>query len=316
MGAFDDTGTDRGEEPVVVPRALDGERVDRAVALLTGWSRSDVQALLQAGDVLVGGQPTGKSRRLHTGDVVEVLRAPQRPSPVGPEPVPVDVRHADQHVVVVNKPAGLVVHPGAGHPHGTLVQGLLARFPDIAEVGDPARPGIVHRLDRDTSGLLVVARRPPAYEHLVDALARRTVERSYLALVSGIPSARRGVVDAPIGRSTQRRTRMAVRDAGRPARTAFEVVAGWPDADVTLLSCQLETGRTHQIRVHFAAIDHPVAGDPEYGSRGRHGLERQFLHASRLAFAHPTSGDRLEFTSALPEDLLSALERARRSSPQ
>jgi 23S rRNA pseudouridine1911/1915/1917 synthase len=294
------------EEPLVVPPTLAGERIDRTVAMLTGWSRAEVQALVAADAVLVGGQPVGKSHRLRAGDVIELLSAPAAPTLPEGEAVPVDVRHVDDDVIVVNKPAGLVVHPGAGHQHGTLVHGLLARFPELATVGEPARPGIVHRLDRDTSGLLVVARTPRAYEQLVDALAARGVDREYLALVGGIPDSRRGVVDAPIGRSAQRRTRMAVRDRGRPARTAFEVVETWSDSGVALVECRLETGRTHQIRVHLAAIGHPVVGDDAYGGRARAGtieVGRPFLHATHLGFPHPAGTGPVSFDEPLPPEL-------------
>ena len=178
-------------ETVVVPESLAGERVDRAVALLTGWSRADVQDLLEAGDVLVGGDTVAKSRRLEAGEVIALLRAPAPEAPPGPEPVDIVVRHADDDVIVVAKPAGMVVHPGAGHEHGTLVSGLLARFPELEGVGDRFRPGIVHRLDRETSGLLVVARSPTRYESLVAQLSGRTVDRCYQALVWGVPAAAR-----------------------------------------------------------------------------------------------------------------------------
>jgi 23S rRNA pseudouridine1911/1915/1917 synthase len=298
---------DRDDDAIVVPQSLDGERVDRAIALLTGWSRAEVQALLREGEVLVGGREVGKSHRLRAGDEIDVLGAPEAPAvPLAEPGVTVEVRHADEEVIVVNKPAGLVVHPGAGHAHGTLVQGLLALFPELAAVGERSRPGIVHRLDRDTSGLLVVARTQRAHEHLVAALARRDVERDYLALVQGAPSAPRGVVDAPIGRSAQRRTRMAVRDAGRPARTTFEVVSAWPDAGVTLLSCGLETGRTHQIRVHLSAVGLPIVGDTVYGGPPRAGsaeLDRPFLHAIRLEFPHPDGSGPRSFEEPLPAEL-------------
>jgi 23S rRNA pseudouridine1911/1915/1917 synthase len=295
-------------EPFVVPANLEGERVDRAIAFLTGWSRREVQVLVSAGDVLVGGRPVARSHRLVAGDVVEVLGEPPVEEPPGPEPVPVEVRYADDDVIVVAKPAGLVVHPGAGHPNGTLVHGLLARFPEIAGVGDPQRPGIVHRLDRDTSGLLVVARTEPAYRTLVDALTRHDVERWYLALVWGAPEALRGVIDAPIGRSTRRRTRMAVRESGRPARTAYEVARTFAAPPVALVECRLETGRTHQIRVHLAAIGHPVVGDGAYGgSRSSLSLGRPFLHATRLEFRHPATGEAMRFEEPLPDDLAAAL---------
>jgi 23S rRNA pseudouridine1911/1915/1917 synthase len=295
-------------DPIVVPEELAGERVDRAVALLTGWSRADVQTLLAAGDVLVGGEPAGKSRRLETGDVIDLLRAPAPDEPPGPEPVEIVVRYADDDVIVVAKPAGLVVHPGAGHEHGTLVSGLLEQFPELVGVGDRFRPGIVHRLDRETSGLLVVARSERAYDALVEQLSNRTVDRCYDALVWGVPAARRGIVDAPIGRSQSRRTRMAVRSEGRPARTAYEVMETWSAPLVARVECRLETGRTHQIRVHLAAIGHPVVGDPAYrGVRDSVPLRRPFLHARALGFDHPATGERVQFEEPLPADLTAVI---------
>jgi 23S rRNA pseudouridine1911/1915/1917 synthase len=296
----------------VVPAALAGERVDRAISLLTGWSRAEVVSLVEAGAVTVGGLPVAKSRRLAEGEEVEVAGEPAPELPPVPEPVEFTVVHADDDVVVVSKPAGLVVHPGAGHPTGTLAGGLLARFPDIAGVGDPMRPGIVHRLDRDTSGLMVAARTPAAHAALTAALAAREVERVYLGLAWGRFDTRRGSIDAPIGRSDRRRTRMAVREAGREARTGYEVVRQYDDPLCALVECRLETGRTHQIRVHLAAIGHPVVGDAAYGG-DRPALRpgRPFLHASSLAFTHPASGERLSFSDPLPPELgavLSALD--------
>ncbi len=255
-------------EQLVVPDALAGERLDRAVALLTGWTRREVQDLVQAGSVLVDGERVPKSRKLEAGSVVEVLAEPEVAGrPVADPSIDVVVRYEDDDLVVVAKPAGLVVHPGAGHVDGTLVNGLLARYPEIADVGDPARPGIVHRLDRDTSGLLVVARSAAAYDGLVEMLAAHDVERRYDALVWGVPDSPRGVIDAPIGRSIRRPTRMSVREGGREARTAYEVVATYREPDVARLVCRLETGRTHQIRVHLLAIAHPVVGDAAYGGK-------------------------------------------------
>jgi 23S rRNA pseudouridine1911/1915/1917 synthase len=303
------------DEPLVVPAVLAGERVDRAVALLTGWSRADVQSLLEAGDVLVEGATVAKSRRLEAGEVVTVLRVPAPEAPPAPEPVEIVVRHVDDDVIVVAKPAGLVVHPGAGHEHGTLVSGLLQRFPELEGVGDRFRPGIVHRLDRETSGLLVVARSPRAYDSLVAQLSARTVDRCYQALVWGVPAARRGIVDAPIGRSEARRTRMAVRAEGRPARTAYEVIDTWSTPVVARVECKLETGRTHQIRVHLAAIGHPVCGDAQYGAAAcgrRLGLTRQYLHAAKLVFMHPITGGLVLCESNLPVDLHHASEAAAR----
>ena len=296
-----------------IPASLDGERVDRAVALLTGWQRSQVQALLERHDVLVDGQPVAKSHRLRTGSVVELLSEPAVEVAPQPDPaVPVTVRYVDDDVVVVAKPAGLVVHPGAGHIGGTLVNGLLAQFPDLVGVGDPYRPGIVHRLDRDTSGPLVAARSPRAYDALVAELSEHAVERSYIALVWGHLASPRGVIDAPIGRSAARRTRMAVRDAGKPARTEYAVREEFDRPVCTLLDCQLETGRTHQIRVHLAAIGHPVVGDGTYGgARDSLVLDRPFLHAASLAFDHPVTREHLQFEEPLPPELQAVLDRLR-----
>ena len=214
--------------------------------------------------------------------------------------------HLDDDLVVIDKPPGLVVHPAPSYKGETLVDLMEG----IAGGGAEERAGVVHRLDKDTSGLMLVARNEASHRDLSAQVKRREVVREYTALVEGHLDSRTGTIDAPLGRHRRRRTRMAVQGAAsREARTHFEVLERLP-AD-TLVRARLETGRTHQIRVHFAAIEHPVAGDPEYGSRGRHGLERQFLHASRLGFKHPGTEEELEFTSELPEDLAGALERAR-----
>jgi 23S rRNA pseudouridine1911/1915/1917 synthase len=302
-------------EMLVVPAALAGERLDRAVALLTGWTRREVQDLIDGDDVLLDGRVVAKSRRLEEGDVIELLAEPTVPGlPQADPDVDFAVRHEDEHVLVIAKPAGLVVHPGAGHPDHTLVNGLLARYPELATrgVGDPVRPGIVHRLDRDTTGLLAVARTPEAYEALVAMLAAHEVERRYTALVWGTLDAPRGVIDAPIGRSVRRPTRMAVREGGRAARTAYDVKAEYVDPVVSLLECRLETGRTHQIRVHLQAIGHPVVGDGSYsGARDGIVIARPFLHAGGLAFAHPITGARIEVDEPLPPDLVAVLETLR-----
>jgi 23S rRNA pseudouridine1911/1915/1917 synthase len=289
---------------VVVPESLGGERVDRAVALLTGWSRSSVREMVERGDVLVDGTAVARSARLEAGATLEWRGEPVVADLPGPEPdVVFAVVYEDDDVIVVDKPAGLVVHPGAGHPTGTLVGGLLARY-DISGVGDPARPGIVHRLDRETSGLLVVARTPDAYEALVEALSTHAVARRYIAVVRGVPATLRGTVDAPIGRSPRSPTRMAVRTGGREARTHYEVVETFDDS--ARLSVELETGRTHQIRVHLAAIDHPVLGDSVYG-RADPRVSRPFLHAAGLEFLHPVTEVPMVFESPLPADLQRAL---------
>jgi len=218
----------------------------------------------------------------------------------------------DEHLLVVDKPAGLVVHPARGHREGTLSQLLTDTVGGVAG-GDPDRPGIVHRLDRDTSGLLVVARSEETHRLLQEALRKRLIEREYLALVEGLPPARTGTIEAPIGRHPRIRTRMAVGGtASREARTHFTLERSL--SGVSLLRLRLDTGRTHQIRVHLQAIGHPVCGDPEYGTAGMLGLTRQFLHATRLAFPHPITGEPVEVNSPLPEDLRKALERAEAGS--
>jgi len=304
---------------VVVPASLDGVRVDRAVALLADVSRSAVDALVADGRVRVDGKlVASRSAHLREGQTLEVDR-PEEQVVAGPEGDPtvdVVVVHEDSDVIVIDKQAGLVVHPGAGHRSGTLVHGLVARYPELsalpAEVGsEPDRPGIVHRLDRGTSGLMVVARTPVAYHSLVSQLSARAVSRTYRALVLGQVEGESGLVDAPIGRSVSSPTRMAISRKGKEARTRYQVEQRFTSpAPTTLVRASLETGRTHQIRVHLAAIGHPVAGDEPY-SQGRSlpgaTINRPFLHAYALAFDHPTTGERLSWTSDLPEDLAAQL---------
>jgi 23S rRNA pseudouridine1911/1915/1917 synthase len=299
-----------------VPAALAGERLDRIVALLLDVSRSVAATVIEAGGANVDGTvcTTGKLR-LDEGQAVEVdpSKVPVASLP-GPEPqIEFGVIHVDDAVIVVDKPAGLVVHPGAGNPHGTLVNGLLARFPDIAGVGEPHRPGIVHRLDAGSSGLLVVARTQPAADALIEQFATHAATRAYVALVWGHPEAPHGVIDAPIGRSRRDPLRMAVVADGRPSRTEYRVLRRFDSpAELALLDCRLETGRTHQIRVHLGSIDHPLVGDPVYGQRRpRLQLERPFLHAVELAFEHPHSGERMTFHSELADDLAARLATLR-----
>lgn len=297
-----------------VPAALGGERVDRVVAFMTGLTRADVASLIAGGAVELRGKVVTKpSVKVAEGDelVVAVPEVVDEPA-AKPEPdVEVPVVHADDDVLVVDKPQELVVHPGAGNASGTMVAGLLARFPDLAGVGEPDRPGIVHRLDKGTSGLLVVARTPAAYESLVAQLSSRTVERRYLALVWGHPTPATGLVDAPIGRSKKDPTRMAVSSSGREARTRYEVRQVFTEPiEAALVECRLETGRTHQIRVHLAAIGHPIVGDPRYrGKRASFPTPRTFLHAHTLAFDHPATGERVSFSAPLPADLAAVLAR-------
>ena len=296
-----------------IPAALAGERVDRAVAMLTGLARAEVAALVESGDVKLAGRPVRtRSKRVAEGDVLEV-EVPDRPDErvVADPSVHVPIAFADEDVIVVDKPADLVVHPGNGHETGTLVHGLLAQFPDMADVGEPDRPGIVHRLDKGTSGLLVVARSREAYESLVEQLSRRTVTRAYVALVWGGVSADAGLIDAPLARSEQDPTRIAVSHTGREARTRYTVIDRFTEPTAaTQLECRLETGRTHQIRVHLQAIGHPVVGDDRYGGLRRGvQVERPFLHAVHLAFVHPASGETMAFDSPLPADLAAVLDQ-------
>jgi 23S rRNA pseudouridine1911/1915/1917 synthase len=260
--------------------------------------------------VTVDGARRSKSYRLQAGSVVEV-ELQERTETLEPEPVTVKIAYEDEHLVVVDKPAGITVHPGAGASVGTLAGQLLT----LGAVGgdDAERPGIVHRLDRDTSGLLVVARTEAAYEALQTAIRRREIERRYLALVKGQPQSRTGRVDAPIGRDRRDPTRRSLNtDEPRDSVTWFEVVETMREH--ALLDVRLETGRTHQIRVHLTAIDLPVSGDPVYGVKGDLGLQRQFLHAHRLRFAHPATGTDIDVESSLPEELVEALARARPAS--
>jgi 23S rRNA pseudouridine1911/1915/1917 synthase len=287
-------------------RASEADRLDRAVAARPEvGSRGLAERLIGAGAVVVDGEARAKSFRLEGGEDVQV-ELPDEPGALVPEEMDLRVAWEDEHLVVVDKPAGVVVHPARAHRQGTLVQALAGK---VAGGEFPDRPGIVHRLDRDTSGLLVVARSDAVHAKLKAALARRDIVREYLALVEGRPPARRGTIDAPLGRDRRVRTRVSTdTDEPRAAVTHFEVERALPHD--TLLRVRLETGRTHQIRAHLLAIGHPVAGDPEYGTPGRHGLRRQFLHAARLAFAHPVTGEAVDVSSPLPADLAAALERA------
>lgn len=289
----------------VIPAALDGQRVDRVVALLVDVSRSVATALVEAGAVRVDGTVAMEGKRkVSEGQSISVDTSsiPVAEGPTADQSIQFEVMYADDDVAVIDKPAGLVVHPAPGHASGTLVNGLLHRFPVVATIGEPHRPGIVHRLDAGTTGLLVVALSSLAYDRLREALAAHAVEREYVAVVHGVPEPERGAIDAAIGRDQRDPTKMAIVPDGRAARTHYEV-RGIVDGGAVLL-CRLETGRTHQIRVHLASIGHPVVGDPVYGSpRGTLRASRPMLHAVRLAFDHPATGERLEFRSSIPDDL-------------
>jgi 23S rRNA pseudouridine1911/1915/1917 synthase len=292
---------------VRVPPEAAGTRLDRFLAGLDEiGSRAAAERVLAAGSVLVDGRSRPKGHRLAGGEDLD-FEPPEVPAPLRPEVRDVPVAYEDEHLLVVDKPAGLAVHPGAGRTSGTLAHALAG----TAAGGDEeTRPGIVHRLDRDTSGLMVVAKSGQAYGALERLVRARALERGYLALARGRPRSRSGRIDAPIGRDRHEPTRRSLdTDTPREAVTHFEVRELLPEH--ALLGVRLETGRTHQIRVHLAAVGLPIAGDPVYGVRGDLGLDRQFLHAARLAFPHPLGGGRVEVESPLPDDLAAALERAR-----
>ncbi|MFA9428915.1 RluA family pseudouridine synthase [Egicoccus sp. AB-alg2] len=300
----------------VVPDEQDGQRLDVVVAGLLDVSRSRAAARLAAGDVTLAGRPAGKQQRVRAGQTVEVRAAAPAAAPPAPPPLP-PVRYQDAHLLVVAKPAGMVVHPGHGRPHGTLVDALRGAGVPLAAVGGDERPGIVHRLDRDTSGLLVVAKTDAAHAGLVSALKRRQVARRYLAVVQGVPPNRRGRVEAPLARAPGDRTRFAVRADGKPAVTRYvvldDVAAGGSGQHVAALACALETGRTHQIRVHLAALGHPILADTTYRGSAtlaeRLGVSRIALHAGRLAFVHPITGVEVAVDEPLPDDLAALRDR-------
>ncbi len=279
----------------------------------TGLSRSRLQALAADGLITVNDQPARSAQRVRPGDAIVVsVPTVAAPADLVPQDIPLAVVYEDSHVAVVDKPAGLAVHPGPGHPDGTLVNALLARCPDIRGIGGELRPGIVHRLDRDTSGLMVVAKTQPAHIRLTEQLKDRSVLKEYLGVAVGLVTPASGVIDAPIARDPRHRQRMAVDAGGRVARTHYETEAELPDH--TLLRLRLETGRTHQIRVHLSYLGYPLLGDPVYGKASDR-IERQFLHAARLGFRHPETGEWSEHEAGLPVDLARLLAKLRSNAP-
>ena len=300
---------DDGRLSLVVPPEAAGDRLDRFVASLPEiGSRSAAERLLASGLVVVDGATRAKSHRLEGGETVDVEIPAVRRSTLEPEDVPLRVAYEDEHLLVIDKPAGVVVHPSAGHGRGTLVHGLLGHA--IAGGEEAERPGIVHRLDRDTSGLLVVARSNDSHRRLQRLLRRRELVREYAALVRGRPRSRAGRIEAPIGRDRRDATRMSL-DTATPRDAVTHFTVRELLRSHALLDVRLETGRTHQIRVHLSAIDLPVSGDPVYGAPDDLGLERQFLHAARLSFPHPVTGDAISVESPLPDELAAALDVAR-----
>jgi len=272
--------------------------------LKEGLTRAKAQTLIRDGNVLVNGSTSKPSTRLNKGDRIRLSVTDAPPADTTPEPLPLSIVHEDNHVVVVDKPAGLTVHPAPGHAGGTLANALLARYPELRGVGDRLRPGIVHRLDADTSGLIMVARTPAAYLNLQKQIKDRTITKVYLTLVRGQPRPSKGRIEAPIARDPRSRQRMAIVEGGRTSTTEYSTLRTL--GEFTLLEVKPHTGRTHQIRVHLSAIGHPVAGDAKYGGRVPF-LKRQFLHAHRLGFLLPPTGRYVEFTSPLPPDLETAL---------
>jgi 23S rRNA pseudouridine1911/1915/1917 synthase len=294
--------------------AEDGPRLDRYLAeIWPDLSRSRLQSLILNGLVCVNGAGARSSYKVRQGDLLSVSIPPPSHLSLSPEDIPLSVIYEDADLVVIDKPAGLVVHPGPGHPAGTLVNALLAHCPDLAGIGGVERPGIVHRLDKDTSGLMVVAKNEAAHQSLTRQMKERTVTKGYLALVHGEPRPPQGTIDAPIGRDPRNRQRMAVVSGGRAASSAYTTIQRL--GAYSLVEVRIHTGRTHQIRVHLAYVGHPVVGDPVYGRKGKGAaapggvtLDRQFLHAAVLGFRLPCSGEYREFRCDLPEDLRAVLE--------
>ena len=319
--------TPQGEQKTIQVSEEDPVRLDQFLVKIADLpSRAYGQKLIKDGNVLVNDKTSRSSRKLFSGDRVTITIPPSEPSVLAPEEIELDIRHEDENLVVVNKPAGMVVHPGAGVRSGTLVNALLYRYGDLAVTDEPFRPGIVHRLDKKTSGLLLVARNRLTHVRLAEAIRLREVARRYLAVVWGnVPDS--GVIEAPLGRSKRDRKRMAVRPEGKDALSRFENRERF--LYTSLVEVKLETGRTHQIRVHFSHKGHPVFGDPEYGGRKKalkgiapdrrrsaggalDRIERQALHAWRLRFVHPVTGEAMEFTSEPPSDMIDLLQYLRK----
>lgn len=294
---------------IEIPADLDGTRADRAVAILCDISRQAARMAIESGGVVRRGLALTGAVKVAEGDVLQVHLVEAQQTVIPEASVDFAVAFEDEDVLVVDKPAGVVVHPGAGRPGGTLANGLLARFPELSDLAQECRWGIVHRIDRDTSGLLIVGRNAKTFQRLQAALKGREIKRDYRALVSGLFESATGTIDAPIGRDPAEPTRMAVVEAGRSARTHYQRLAEWDDADVSLASVSLETGRTHQIRVHMQSIGHPVVGDPIYGRKrptpGDPG--RTWLHAASLTFDHPSGSGPMTVRSDLPEDLVASI---------
>lgn len=286
-------------------------RIDKVLSQeLADYSRSQIQQWLKDERVMVNGTTVKANYKVKAGDQVTIAVPEPIVLELTPENIPLEIVYEDEDVAVVNKPQGMVVHPSAGHPNGTLVNALLFHMKDLSSINDVIRPGIVHRIDKDTSGLLMIAKNDFAHESLAKQLKEKTSLRKYVALVHGVISHEKGVIDAPIGRSKTDRKMQAVIEEGKPAVTHFQVLERF--ADFTLVELQLETGRTHQIRVHMKYIGYPLAGDPVYGPKKTLPGKGQFLHAQVLGFEHPRTGEFLTFTAPLPEVFQKTLEKLRK----
>lgn len=295
------------EQELIITEA--GSRLDKALADLTDLSRSQANDEIKKGGVLVNGKPAKAKYAVKVGDVITYQLPEEEILDYLPEDLPLDIVYQDEAVAVVNKPQGMVVHPSAGHASGTLVNALLYHIKDLSTINGVVRPGIVHRIDKDTSGLLMIAKNDQAHQALAEELKAKKSLRKYLAIVHGNLPTDRGVIEAPIGRSDKDRKKQAVTAKGKPALTRFQVLERF--GAYSLVELTLETGRTHQIRVHMAYIGHPVAGDPVYGPRKTLAGQGQFLHAQTLGFTHPTSGEELVFTAPAPAIFQETLERLR-----
>ncbi|MCS0787296.1 RluA family pseudouridine synthase [Cytobacillus pseudoceanisediminis] len=297
----------------IIPEEQAGERIDKVLSTLNAeWSRTQVQQWIKDGNVLVNGQKPKTNYKCTENDKIEISIPEPEELDVVPEKMDLDIYYEDKDVLVVNKPKGMVVHPAAGHGTGTLVNGLMAHCTDLSGINGVMRPGIVHRIDKDTSGLLMVAKNDMAHESLVNQLMNKTVTRKYRAIVHGVIPHDYGTIDAPIARDPKDRQSMTVVDNGKHAVTHFQVLERF--RDFTLVECQLETGRTHQIRVHMKYIGYPLAGDPKYGPRKTLDIGGQALHAGVLGFEHPRTGEYLEFEASTPayfEELLDKLANNR-----
>ena len=290
----------------------DNERIDKVIAALNEeWSRSKVQQWIKNGLVTVNDQHVKANYKCSAGDIVVVRLPEPEPLHVEPENIPLDIYYEDADVLVVNKPRGMVVHPAPGHMRGTLVNALLAHCTDLSGINGVLRPGIVHRIDKDTSGLLMVAKNDTAHQSLVDQLVKKTVTRKYKAIVHGVIPHDYGTIDAPIGRDKRDRKKMTVTEEnGKEAVTHFRVLERF--RHYTFVECQLETGRTHQIRVHMKYIGYPLAGDPQYGPKKTLPIDGQALHAGVLGFTHPRTGEYLEFVAPLPPEFEQLLQLLRK----